>query len=78
MLVPLSWTGIKQEELTAIDSTSSMPLCTTLTVPLPSFCAAYLRIIMQEEAGSMVRVMEIADLSSVIAYSMFDMTYEGS
>lgn len=26
----------------------------------------------------MVRVMAIADLSSVIAYSMFDMTYEGS
>ncbi|EEU34537.1 uncharacterized protein NECHADRAFT_88832 [Fusarium vanettenii 77-13-4] len=77
MLAPLSWTGIKKEELMAVAPSARQPSYTTWTVPLPVFCVAYLRIIMQESAGSRVRVMAIADLSSVIAYSMFDMGYEG-
>ncbi|KAF4445764.1 hypothetical protein F53441_10513 [Fusarium austroafricanum] len=76
ILVPLSWTGIQQKELLAVD----VPLlpCSIWTVPVSTFCAAYLRIIMQEEAGSMARVTAIADLSGVLVYSMFDMSYEGS
>ncbi|KAM0436870.1 hypothetical protein ACHAPT_002583 [Fusarium lateritium] len=77
MLLPLSWTGIKKEELMAVAPSTRLLPCNTWTVPLSVFCVAYLRIIMQEKAGSRARVMAIADLSSVIAYSMFDMSYEG-
>ncbi|KAF5690418.1 hypothetical protein FCIRC_871 [Fusarium circinatum] len=75
VLVPISWTGIQQKELSAVHS----PLlpCPLWTVPVPAFCAAYLRIIMKEHAGSTVRLMANADLASVIGYSMFDMSYEG-
>ncbi|KAG4262885.1 hypothetical protein FPRO03_10248 [Fusarium proliferatum] len=75
ILVPISWTGIQQKELVAINS-PTLP-CPIWTVPIPAFCAAYLRIIMQEHAGTTVRLMANADLASVIGYSMFDMTYEG-
>ncbi|CVL03827.1 uncharacterized protein FMAN_14975 [Fusarium mangiferae] len=75
ILVPISWTGIQQKELIAINS-PTLP-CPIWTVPIPAFCAAYLRIIMQEHAGTTVRLMANADLASVIGYSMFDMTYEG-
>ncbi|KAF9765364.1 hypothetical protein IL306_002377 [Fusarium sp. DS 682] len=33
---------------------------------------------MQEELGTMARLMATADLTSVIAYSMFDMSYQGN
>ncbi|CCT75793.1 uncharacterized protein FFB20_00885 [Fusarium fujikuroi] len=75
IMVPISWTGIQQKELVAINS-PILP-CQLWTVPIPAFCAAYLRIIMQEHAGSTVRLMANADLASVIGYSMFDMSYEG-
>ncbi|KAG5812433.1 hypothetical protein H9Q74_010738 [Fusarium xylarioides] len=74
-LVPISWTGIRQNELLAVDS-PQLP-CPLWTVPIPAFCAAYLRIIMQDHVGSTVRLMANADLASVIGYSMFDMSYEG-
>ncbi|PNP84046.1 hypothetical protein FNYG_02734 [Fusarium nygamai] len=76
ILVPISWTGIQKKELVPIHSVT-LP-CPLWTVPIPAFCAAYLRIIMQEEAGSTVRLMANADLASVIGYSMFDMSYEGN
>ncbi|CAG1971661.1 unnamed protein product [Fusarium graminearum] len=44
---------------------------------MPSLCAAYLRIIMGETSGSMVRIIAMSDLTSVVVYSMFDMSYEG-
>lgn len=75
ILVPISWTGIQQKELVAINS-PTLP-CPFWTVRIPAFCAAYLRIIMQEHTGSTVRLMANADLASVIGYSMFDMSYEG-
>ncbi|RBA18134.1 hypothetical protein FPRO05_11150 [Fusarium proliferatum] len=75
ILVPMSWTGIQQKELVALNS-PTLP-CPLWTMPVPAFCAAYLRIIMQEHAGSTVRLMANADLASVIGYSMFDMSYEG-
>ncbi|KAF4428241.1 hypothetical protein FACUT_9498 [Fusarium acutatum] len=75
ILVPISWTGIQQQELVPVDS-ATLP-CPLWTVHVPAFCAAYLRIIMQEHAGSTVRLMANADLASVIGYSMFDMSYEG-
>ncbi|GKT92624.1 hypothetical protein CT0861_01997 [Colletotrichum tofieldiae] len=78
MLVPLSWTGIEEDELSTIATTDGSLPCTIWTVPLPAFCAAHLRIIVQESRGSRVRDMAIADLAGVIAYSMFDMSYEGS
>jgi hypothetical protein len=75
ILVPISWAGIQQKELVAVDL-ATLP-CPLLTVPVPAFCAAYLRIIMRENAGSTVRSIAKADLASVIGYSMFDMSYEG-
>ncbi|KAK2034104.1 hypothetical protein LX32DRAFT_579614 [Colletotrichum zoysiae] len=77
ILLPLSWSGIEQDELSTITTDISLP-CTIWTVPMPAFCAASLRIIMQEECGSRVRGMAVADLANVIAYRMFDMSYEGS
>ncbi|GKU08724.1 unnamed protein product [Fusarium langsethiae] len=40
MLVPLSWTGIKEEERQALNS-SARP-CPLWTVPIPALCTAYL------------------------------------
>ncbi|KAM0443265.1 hypothetical protein ACHAQK_003628 [Fusarium lateritium] len=76
ILLPLSWTGIKNEELSAVEDTN-LP-CAIWTIPMPAFCAAYLRMIMQEGPGSIIRIIAAADLSSVIGYSMFDTSYEGS
>ncbi|KAF5642518.1 uncharacterized protein FTJAE_3675 [Fusarium tjaetaba] len=75
ILVPISWTSIQQKELVAVDL-ATLP-CSLWTVHVPAFCAAYLRIIMRENAGSTVRSIAKADLASVIGYSMFDMSYEG-
>ncbi|KAF5558907.1 hypothetical protein FPHYL_7248 [Fusarium phyllophilum] len=75
ILVPISWTGIQQKELVPVDS-ATLP-CPLWTVPMPALCAAYLRILTQEETGIMVRAMGNADLSGIVAYSMFDMSYEG-
>ncbi|KAF4826736.1 hypothetical protein CGCTS75_v008741 [Colletotrichum tropicale] len=78
ILALLSWTGIERDELSIIAPANELLPCTIWIVPLPSFCAAYLRIIMQESTISRVRIITNADLSGVIACSMFDMTYEGS
>ncbi|KAF5693588.1 hypothetical protein FDENT_1820 [Fusarium denticulatum] len=75
ILVPIFWTGIQQKELVAVDS-ATLP-CPLWTVPIPALCAAYLSILMRAETETMVRAMANADLSGVIAYSMFDMSYEG-
>lgn len=75
ILVPISWTGIQQKELVPVDS-AALP-CPLWTVPMPALCAAYLRILMRPETEIMVRLMGNADLSGLIAYSMFDMSYEG-
>ncbi|RBR00456.1 hypothetical protein FVER53590_30326 [Fusarium verticillioides] len=75
VLVPISWTGIQQKELVAVKS-PTLP-CPLWTVPVPAFCAAYLRILMQGDVGSTIRFMAKADLASVLGYSMFDMSYEG-
>ncbi|SPJ79393.1 uncharacterized protein FTOL_07784 [Fusarium torulosum] len=76
ILLPLSWTGIKNEELVTVENTN-LP-CSIWTIPIPAFCAAYLRILMQEGPESRIQFIATADLSGVIAYSMFDMSYEGS
>ncbi|KAF5601785.1 hypothetical protein FPANT_1649 [Fusarium pseudoanthophilum] len=75
ILVPISWTGIQRKELVPVDS-ATLP-CPLWTVPMPALCAAYLRILTEEETGHMVRAMGNADLSGIVAYSMFDMSYEG-
>ncbi|KAI6772958.1 hypothetical protein HG530_003916 [Fusarium avenaceum] len=76
VLLPLSLTGIKKHELVAVQITN-LP-CPIWTVPIPAFCAAYLRIIMREKPGGKIYFMATADLLGVITYSMFDMSYEGS
>ena len=47
------------------------------TVPLPATCAAFARIAAREARTSPVRRGVIEQLSSVIGYSLFDMSYEG-
>ncbi|KAK0718170.1 hypothetical protein B0T26DRAFT_741222 [Lasiosphaeria miniovina] len=47
------------------------------TVPLPAACAAFARIAAREKRASPVRSGVIQQLSSVVAYSLFDMSYEG-
>ncbi|CAJ0553224.1 Ff.00g117360.m01.CDS01 [Fusarium sp. VM40] len=76
ILLPLSWPGIKMEELIAVENTN-LP-CSIWTIPIPAFCAAYLRMIMQEGPESIIRIIATADLSGVVGYSLFDMSYEGS
>ncbi|KAM0467925.1 hypothetical protein ACHAP7_011432 [Fusarium lateritium] len=76
ILLPLSWTGITIEELAVVEKTN-LP-CSIWTVPIPAFCAAYLRIIMRDKPDGRIGPIAITDLSSVIGYSMFDMSYEGS
>ncbi|KAK2739293.1 hypothetical protein CKAH01_07243 [Colletotrichum kahawae] len=78
ILAPLSWTGIERDELSIVTPPVESIPCTIWTVPLSSCCAAYLRIIMQESKNSRVRDIASADLSGIIAYGMFGMTYEGS
>ncbi|KAK2056833.1 hypothetical protein LY76DRAFT_517560 [Colletotrichum caudatum] len=53
ILLPLSWSGIEPDELSTTTTGISLP-CTIRTVPMPVFCAAYLRIIMQEGRKSIV------------------------
>ncbi|KAF5551291.1 hypothetical protein FMEXI_3409 [Fusarium mexicanum] len=75
ILVPISWTGIQQKELVPVDS-ATLP-CPLWTVPMPALCAAYLRILIRADIPTLVRAMANADLSGIIAYSLFDMSYEG-
>ncbi|KAF6809916.1 hypothetical protein CSOJ01_06625, partial [Colletotrichum sojae] len=58
ILVPLSWTGIERDELTAITTTNRSLPCTIWT--------------------SRVRLIAEGDLANIIAYSMFDLSYEGN
>jgi hypothetical protein len=80
ILFPLSYTGITRDEIEPASTSghylSPIP-CPIMTVPLPAFYTTSLRIITKERIGSRVRMIAITDLSSVIAYSMFDISYEG-
>ena len=57
-------------------SVPSLP-CTIWTVPLPAACAAFVRIAARETLASRLRRQIIGELANVIAYSLFDMSYEG-
>ncbi|KAI5861124.1 hypothetical protein GGS23DRAFT_154154 [Durotheca rogersii] len=79
-LLPLSWTGIAVDELVPISSpTNSIPWPSfpVRTVPLPVACATFVRMAARERRGSSFRMGIIGELANVIAYSLFDMTYEG-
>ncbi|KAI9656987.1 MAG: hypothetical protein M1829_000360 [Trizodia sp. TS-e1964] len=81
ILVPLSWPGIFPAELVPICAPevpgSALP-CTVWTVPLPAACAAFVRTLAKETRSSPSRALIIEDLSSVVTYSLFDMSYEGA
>ncbi|KAM0345593.1 hypothetical protein ACHAPU_006246, partial [Fusarium lateritium] len=77
VLMTRSWTGVKQEELAAI--ANPILSCTLWKLPIPALCAAYLRIIMRKEVcHSLLRCIAVSNLSSIVCYSMFDTSYEGS
>ncbi|KAF4987460.1 hypothetical protein FGRMN_10363 [Fusarium graminum] len=76
-LVPLSWTGIELRELTPIEN-PAQPCC-LWTVPIPAFCAAYLRIIANEgPRNETMSMIAIGDLSNVVGYTLFGMSYDGN
>lgn len=75
VLLPLSWTGIARHELAPLSDTG-LP-CTVWTVPIPVACAAFLRIATRERRGARLRESMLGELSGVIAYGLFDMSYEG-
>lgn len=77
ILAPLSWTGIEKDELQLVPAGNRNLDFTIWTVPLPSVCAAYLRILVGEARSSRAHHIATADLAAVIGYSMFDMSYEG-
>ncbi|KAI5866476.1 hypothetical protein GGS23DRAFT_273211 [Durotheca rogersii] len=80
VFLPMSWTGITRDELVPI--TVDDGLWPTLpssvwTVPLPAACAAFARIAAREKHTSPIHDAVTEQLSSVIGYSLFDMSYEG-
>lgn len=79
ILLPLSWTGLNSDGLSPIPMTRDAPPSpgNVLTVSRAATCAAFVRMAAREHRGSHVRRKLISDLSKVLTYSLFDMTYEG-
>ncbi|KAK3375737.1 hypothetical protein B0T24DRAFT_616958 [Lasiosphaeria ovina] len=80
VFLPMSWTGITSDEVVPIlvdDGLQPALPPSAWTVPLPAACAAFARIAAREKRTSPVRNGVIEQLSSVIGYSLFDMSYEG-
>jgi hypothetical protein len=80
VFLPISWTGITPDELVPIsvkDSSQPTLPSSVWTVPLPTACAAFVRIAAREKRGSLLRTKIIERLASVIGYGLFDMSYEG-
>lgn len=83
ILVPLSWTGISVEDtepLPADDLPFQIKLSRPLrirTVPLHITCAAFVRILSAEPKDWPGRWRILSDLTAIIGYNFFDMTYEG-
>lgn len=83
VFVPMSWTGITRDDLVPIADQGNHPtipklLSSVQTVPLPATCAALIRIISREKRGNLARIDLIEGLSSIIGYSLFDMSQEGN
>ncbi|KAK3339625.1 hypothetical protein B0T25DRAFT_594432 [Lasiosphaeria hispida] len=73
-------TGITSDEVVPILIEDGLPPSlppSARTVPLPAACATFARIAAREKRASPVRSCVIQQLSSVVAYSLFDMSYEG-
>ena len=80
ILLPLSWTGLNLDELYPIPQTCGTPPspCNNiLTVSRANTCAAFVRMAVREHRGSHLRHKLISDLSKVLTYGFFDMSYEG-
>jgi hypothetical protein len=75
----MSWTGLNPDELYPIPMTGATPPspCKALTVHRAAACAAFVRMAAREQRGSYLREKLISDLSKVLTYGLFDMTYEG-
>lgn len=80
VFLPMSWTGITPDELVPISAQdASQPTLpsSVQTMPLPIACTALVRIAAREKRGSPLHEGVIERLSSIIGYSLFDMSYEG-
>ncbi len=82
ILLPLSWTGIGLDDLCPIPITGDGPSSDSspgnvLTVSRAATCAALVRMAAREPRGSSLRQKLITDLSVILTYSLFDMSYEG-
>ena len=79
ILLPLSWTGLNLNELYPIPETHSTPQSpyNILTLSRATACATFVRMAAREHQGSSLRRILISDLTKVLIYGLFDMSYEG-
>ncbi|KAI9790625.1 MAG: hypothetical protein M1816_004958 [Peltula sp. TS41687] len=79
ILLPMSWTGLNSDELSLIPVTGDTPPPpgNVLTVSRAATCAAFVRMAAREHRGNDARGIHISDLSKVLTYGLFDMSYEG-
>jgi hypothetical protein len=77
LLLPMSWAGIRDDEIVPCDRSDLGIPCKVWTIPLPATCATLLRLSAKENLGSSFRSSLRWKLTSAIAYGLFDMSYEG-
>ncbi len=79
ILVPLSWTGVSLGELQYVQDIHPPKPSTlgVLTLPRPVACATLMRLAARERRSSPLRQRLLAYLATIIAYGLFDMSYDG-
>ena len=79
ILLPLSWTGLGSDDLYPIPITGDGPSSpgNVLTVSRAATCATLVRMAAREPRGNSLRRKLITDLSIILTYGLFDMSYEG-
>ncbi|EPE04397.1 hypothetical protein F503_01401 [Ophiostoma piceae UAMH 11346] len=88
IFAPLSWSGIRLDELMALDQFTFEPRTPrhnpclktpefVKTISIASTCAALIRIMAKIPRKSDLRTKLLCDLKGIVAYCLFDMSYEG-
>lgn len=79
VLLPFSWAGITRHDLAPLTHSDTGLPCTVWTVPFPAACASFLRIATHErDNNSVIRMLYLGHVANVVAYQLFDMSYEGA
>ena len=88
VFAPLSWSGIRLDELMALDQFAFEPRTPrngpcpktpefVKTISIASTCAAIIRIMTKLSRRNELRRRLLVDLTSIVAYCLSDMSYEG-